>query len=94
MKGVMNDFMAKLSNGPQMSSQIGYEEQPMHRAAVTNESGPIPMGQSDVYPQSIPMDMYKGGPAIPLKSKDEVMVDHLVDQYEVLTESFIQRVAG
>ena len=75
LKGVMKDFIAKISSGPQMNSQIGYEEEPMPRAAVTNESAPIPLKQRDVYPESIPMDMYKGGPAIPLKSKDEVMVD-------------------
>ena len=96
MKQVMQDFMAKLQNGPQMQQQVGFDDENNRqnvgaRPAVTNESRPIPLKQRDVYPESIPLDMHKGGPAIPLKSKDEVMVDQLVDQYEVLTESFIQR---
>ena len=92
MNQVMQDFMDKLTQGPQMNTQLNYEESHSERAAVTNSENAIPMRNRDVYPKSIPMDMYKGGPPIPLKTKDEVMVDQLVDQYEILTESFIQRV--
>ena len=31
MKQVMKDFMAKISQGPQMNSQIGYEGEPVQR---------------------------------------------------------------
>ena len=75
MNQVMQDFMDKLTSAPQMNTQVSYEA----RQAVTNSESAIPMRNRDVYPKSIPMDMFKGGPAIPLKCNDEVMVDQLVD---------------
>ena len=79
MKHLIMDFIDKIQ--PQLSS--ANHGKPSIQDGSTDT---IPLRMRDAYPYPIPMDMYKGGPAIPLKSIDELMKDVTSDSYVHIEE--------